>query len=271
MRTLKVTPQNLRFFEPYLTEDEITRLKTEKAMALGAAAGISPCAVVLFTVSSREAFLEKVYVDESFRRRGVAAGLIEQIGKRFPGLFKLSCSYQENRYPEFDSLIKSIRDFFFEEESYPVYVVEKEEADSIKLPGNDVEVSGFFRMEEYALRRFMKSEMQKSEEEIDGLLTGHAWAEEACLCHRDGADINACLLTERTAEGGMRLYYAFSGRDGAAAFLTCFRKALQMVREGRCPAYEIVCRTERSQRLFEKLLSEREADGYLVTACRYLV
>lgn len=271
MRVLNITSDNLHFFKTYFTEDEKKRLKTERAMALGAVAGISPCAVVLFTVSARKAFLEKVYVDESFRRRGVAAGLIEQIGKRFPGLYKLSCSYQENRCPEFDSLIKSIRDFFFEEESYPVYVVEKEEADSIKLPGENVKVSEFFRMEEYAVRRFIKSEMQESEGKTEELLTTHAWVEEACLCHINGADIDACLLTERTAEGRLRLYYAFSGRDGAPAFLTCFRKALQMVRDGRYPAFEIVCRTERSKKLFEKLLAGREPNGYLVTAYRYLV
>lgn len=271
MRVLNIKSDNLHFFETYLTEEEKNRLKAERAMALGAVAGISPCAVVLFSVEAREAFLEKIFVEEGFRRRGVATGLIEQIGKRFPGLYKLSCSYQENCYPELDGLFKSRKDFFFEDEDCPVYTVKKEEADGIKLPGKDVEVSGFFRMEEYALRRFMKIEMQKSEEEIDELLTGHAWEEEACLCHRNGADIDACLLTERTEKGRLRLYYAFSGRDGASAFLTCFRKILQMVREGRYPAYEIVCRTDREKKVFEKLLAGREADGYLVTACRYLV
>lgn len=271
MRILKITPQNMRFFDAYLTEDEKKLLKTERTMALGAVAGISPCAVLLFTVEAREAFLQKIFVEEGFRRRGVAKGLIEQIGKRFPGLYKLSCSYQENRCPEFDSLLKNTKNFFFEEEDYPVYVVEKEEADSLNLPGKNVAVSEFFRMEKYVVRRFMKTEMQKSEKETDEMLAGHAWAEEACLCHGDGADIDACLLTERTAEGGMRLYYAFSGRDGASAFLACFRKILQLVRDGRCPAYEIICRTKRSQRLFEKLLSGREPDGYLVTAYKYLV
>lgn len=271
MRTLKVTPQNIQFFEPYLAQEEKTRLEKAQIMALGAVAGISPCAIVLFTVEAREAHLEKIYVEEGFRRRGVATGLLEQIGKRIPGLFKLSCSYQEERYPEFDSLLKSRRDFFFEDGSYPVYTVEKAKADSLKLPGGDVEVSEFFRLEEYVARRFIKTQMQVSEEEIDELLTGHVWAQEACLCHGDGVDIDACLLTERTAEGRLRLYYAFSGGDGASAFLTCFRKILRMVRDGRYPAYEIVCRTERSQRLFAKLLSGREPDGYLVTAYRYLV
>ena len=271
MRTLKVTPKNLHFFEPYLTEEEKTRLKTAKAKALGAVAGISPCAVVYFTVEAREARLEKIFVEEGFRRRGVATGLIEQIGKSFPGLFRMSCSYQENRSSAFDRLLKSRKDFFFEDEVWPVYVVGKEEAEGIKLPEKNVEVSEFFRMEEYAVRRFMKNEMQESEEEIDGLLGGHAWVEEACLCHGNGADIDACLLTERTPEGSMRLYYAFSGRDGAVAFLTCLGKILQMVRDGSYPAYEIVCRTDRSRRIFERLLSEREPDGYLVTAYRYLV
>lgn len=270
MRTLKVTPENLPFFEPYLTKEEKTRLKTAQAMALGAVAGISPCAVVLFTVEAREARLEKIFVEEGFRRRGVATGLMDQIGKRFPGLFRISCSYQENGSSAFDRLLKNRKDFFFEDEVSPVYVVGKEEADSIKLPGKNVEVSEFFRMEEYAVRRFMKNEMQESEEEIDGLLKGHAWVEEACLCHGDGADIDACLLTERTPEGSMRLYYAFSGRDGAVAFLTCIRKILQMVRDGSYPAYEIVCRTDRARRIFERLLTEREPDGYLVTAYRYL-
>lgn len=271
MRTLKVTPQNMQFFEPYLTEDEKNRLRTEKAMALGAVAGISPCAIVLFTVEAREACLEKVYVEEGFRRRGVAAGLIEQIGKRFPGLFKMTCSYQENRYPEFDGLLKGRKDFFYEDEGCPVYAVEKAEADRLQLPGKDVAVSEFFRMEEYVVRRFMKNEMQISEAEMDELLSDHAWVEEACLCHQDGMDIDACLLTERTAEGSMRLYYAFSGESGAPAFLTCFRKILQLVRDGAYPAFEIVCRTERSRRIFEKLLSGREPDGYLVTACKYWV
>lgn len=271
MRTLKVTPENLHFFEAYLSEEEKNRLRTEKTMAFGAVAGISPCAIALFTVEAGEAHLEKVHVDERFRRRGVATGLIEQIGKWVPGLYRMSCSYREDCYPEFDSLLKSRKDVFFEGENCPVYVVEKEEADSIKLPGENVEVSEFFRMEEYAVRRFMKSEMQEREEEIDGLLSGHEWVEEACLCHGNGVDIDACLLTERTAEGRMRLYYAFSGRNGAAAFLTCFRKVLQKVQEGVFPAYEIVCRTERSRRIFEKLLSEREPDGYLVTAYWYLV
>lgn len=269
MRTLKVTSENLHFFEAYLTEGEKNRLKTAKAMALGAAAGISPCAVVFFTVEAREAHLEKIYVEEGFRRRGVATGLIEQIGKRFPGLYKLSCSYFEKRYQEFDSLLKSRQDFFFEDERYSVYVVEKEEADSIKLPGGDAAVSEFFRMEEYILRKFMQTQMRESAEEIDGLLTGHAWAGEACLCHASGAEIDACLLTERTAEG-LRLYFAYSGKNGAPAFLACFRKVLQMVRDGKYLAFEIVCRTERSQRLFEKLLAGREADGDLVTAYRYL-
>ena len=270
MRILKLTPENLQFFESYLTAAEKTRLNTARAKALGAVAGISPCAVVLFTVEAREAHLEKIFVEEGFRRRGVATGLIEQIRKSFPGLFKMSCSYQQNRYPVFDRLLESRRDFLFEGEGCPVYTVGKEEADGIKLPGKNVEVSEFFRMEEYAVRRFMKNEMKESEEEIDGLLSGHVWVEEACLCHGNGVDIDACLLTERTAEGSMRLYYAFSGKDGAAAFLTCLRKTLQMVREGIYPAFEIVCRTDRSRRIFERLLTEREPDGYLVTAYRYL-
>lgn len=270
MRILKVTTENLQFFEPYLAPEEKTRLKTARAMALGAVAGISPCAVVLFTVKAREAHLEKIFVEEGFRRRGVATGLIDQIGKSFPGLFRMSCGYQENRYPAFDRLLRNRKDFFFEDGACPVYVVGKEEADSLKLPGKNVEVSEFFRMEEYAVRRFMKNEMQESKEEIDGLLGGHAWVEEACLCHANGADIDACMLTERTAEGRMRLYYAFSGGDGAPAFLTCFRRILQMVRDEIYPAFEIVCRTDRSRRIFERLLTEREPDGYLVTAYRYL-
>ena len=132
MRTFKVTSQNIQFFDSYLTEEEKTRLEKAQIMALGAAAGISPCGIVLFTVEAREAHLEKIYVEEGFRRRGVATGLLEQIGKRIPGLFKLSCSYQENRCPAFDSLLKSRKDFFFEDESYPVYVVEKEEAELIR-------------------------------------------------------------------------------------------------------------------------------------------
>lgn len=271
MRTLKITPQNLQFFASYFTEEEKTRLQTEKAAALGAAAGISPCGGVLFTVEARKAHLEKVYVDERFRRCGVATGLIDQIGKRFPGLFKLSCSYQENRYPEFDSLLHNRNDFFYENAGCPVYVVEKKEADGMKLPGQDVCVSEFFRMDEYAVRRFLKNEMPESVEGIDELLTGHAWVEEACLCHGDGADVDACLLTERTPEGRLRLYFAFSGKDGAPAFLTCFRKILQLVREERYPAYEIACGTDRAQKIFAKLLSGREPDGYLVTAYRYLV
>lgn len=269
MRILKVTPKNLQFFESCLTEDEKTRLETAQLTALGAVVGISPCAVVVFTVKAREAHLEKVFVAEDFRRRGVATGLIEQIQKSIPGLFRMSCSYQENRYPEFDSF-KNRKAFFFEDESFPVYVVKKEEAAGIRLPGEAVDVSAFFCMEEYAVRRFMKIEMQKSGEEIDELLAAHAWAKDACLCHTDGADIDACLLTERTAEG-LRLYYAFSGKDGAFAFLACFKKILQMVRDGEVPAYEIVCRTERSRRLFAKLLGERGSDGYLVTAYRYFV
>lgn len=271
MRILKVTPENLSFFASYLTEEEITRLKTAQTVALGAVAGISPCAVVLFKEEAREARLEKIFVEEDYRRRGVATGLIDQIGKSVPGLFRLSCSYQENRCPGFDRLLKSRKDFFFEDGGCPVYTVEKGEADSIKLPGKNVEVSEFFRMEEYAVRRFMKNGMQEREEEIDGLLSGHAWVEEACLCHGNGMDIDACLLTERTAEGSMRLYYAFSGRDGASAFLACLKRILQMVRDGAYPAFEIVCRTDRSRRIFERLLSGRGPDGYLVTAYRYLV
>lgn len=270
MRTLKLTPQNIPFFESYLSEDEKTRLETGQVEALGAVVGISPCAIALFTVKAGEALLEKVYVEEDFRRRGAATGLLELIGKRFPRLYRMSCSYQENRYPEFNSLLKNRQDFFFEEESHPVYVVRKEEADSIDLPGGDVEISEFFRMEESAMRKWMQTQMREGEEEIDNLLTGHAWEKEACLCHGDGVDIDACLLTERTEEG-LRLYFAYSGKNGAPAFLACFRKVLQMVRDGKYPSFEIVCRTKRAEKLFEKLLGGREADGYLVTAYRYLV
>ncbi len=269
MRILKVTSKNLHFFEAYFTEEEINSLKTARAKALGAVAGIAPCAVALFTVAGREVYLEKMYVEEGFRRRGVATGLIGQIGKRVPGSFELTCSYQQERCPEFDSLIRKRNDFSFAGEGCPVYTVGKEEADSIKLPETNAEVSEFFGMEDSAVRRFMKTAMQKSGEETDGLLAGHAWAKEACLCHADGEEIDACLLTERTAEG-LRLYYAYSGEGGAPAFLACFGKILQMVRNGEYPVYEIVCRTKRAGRIFAKLLAGREPDGYLVTACKYL-
>lgn len=269
MRIVKVTPKNLQFFEDYLTKEEKGRLKAARATALGAVAGTTPCAVLLFTMAAREAHLEKIYVEESFRRRGVAAGLIEQVKTRFPELVIMTCSYQENRFPEFDGLVKGRKDFFFKDESCPVYVVEKEEADSIKLPEGNRMVREFFGMEEYTVRRFMKTEMQKSDAQIDDLLADHSWVEDACLCHREGADIDACLLTERTTEG-ICLYYAFSGEDGGPAFLSCLNKIMQKVQDGAFPAYEIVCRTDRSRRIFEKLLSGREPDGYLVTACSYL-
>lgn len=270
MRILKLTPENLRVFGRYLTEEEERRLGNGQLFALGAMAGMLPCAVLLFTAQMGEANLEKIFVEERFRRRGVAAGLLEQVGKSFPGLYRMECSYQENRYPAFDRCLKGRKDFFFADGSSPVYIVGKEEAGCLKLPGGNGKGSRFFDMEEYAVRRFMKIRMRKNEEEINRLLASHAWVEEACLCHGDVAQTDACLLTERTAEGGIRLFYAFSGRDGASAFLACLREILEMVREGTFPAYEIVCRTDRSRKLFGKLLSDREPDGYLVTAYRYM-
>lgn len=270
MRILKVTPGNLPFFEPYLTREEKKRLETAKLHALGAVAGMTPCAIVLFTMEAREAYLEKLCVEEGFQRRGVATGLLEQIGKSFPGLYRMSCSYQENRCPAFDRLLRSRGDFFFEDPASPVYAVGKEEAAGLTLPGEDVEVREFFRMEDCVVRRFLGNRMHRREGEIDDLLTGHAWVEEACLCHGDGDGIDACLLTERTADGSMRLYHALWERDGVPAVLSCFRRILQMVRNGSYPAFEIVCRTDRLQRIFSRFLSEREPDDYLVTACRYL-
>lgn len=269
MRILKVTPKNLHFFGSYLTKEEIDRLKTARAKALGAVAGIVPCAVVLFTAEAGEVYLEKMYVEEGFRRRGVATGLIGQIGKSFPGSFKMTCSYQQDRCPEFDGFLKNRKDFSFAGEGCPVYTVDKEEAEKIKLPESNVEISGFFDMEVSAAHRFLKTAMTKSGEEIDGLLTNHAWEKKACLCHADGERIDACLLTERTAEG-LRLYYAYSGEGGAPAFLACFKKILKMVEDGEYPVYEIVCRTKRAWRIFAKLLSGRKPDGYLMTAYKYL-
>lgn len=270
MRTLRITSENMHFFEQYFTEEERRRLENGKMTALGAVAGVSPCAALLFTVEAREAYLKKIYVEEGFRRCGVATGLLEQVEKTCPGLYKIECSYQENGWPAFDQFLKHRRDFFFEGGSTPVYVVGKEEADSIKLPGENGKISEFFGMGEYAVHRFLQNIMRKNGEEINALLDGHIWVKEACLCHRAGADIDACFLTERPAEGGVRLYYAFSGKDGAPAFLTCLRRILRMVRDGIFPAYEIVCRTERSRKVFEKLLSGREPDGYLVTALKYI-